>query len=121
MFQQTISSDGALCSKELATLWEHTELMVQSIKDPDALAEAACSVGLVNQDALILLRCWSGDAQSKTRSLLQIIEGKVKDQCHHFHQFLTVLRSLRLTKLMSRLQNAYGQFFYLVYELKAGG
>lgn len=104
-----VSSDGALCSKELATLWEHNELMVQSIKDPDALAEAACSVGLLNQDALMLLRGWSGDAQAKSRSLLQIIEGKVKDQFHLFHQFLTVLRSLRLYELVSRLQHSYGR------------
>ena len=95
---------------------------MESIKDPDALAEAACSVGLVNQDILIVLRGggWSGDAKAKTRSLLQIIEGKVKDQCHHFHQFLTVLRSLHLTELVSRLQLSYGQL-YLVYEFNLGG
>ena len=101
-------------------MWEHTELIVESIKDPDALAEAACSAGLVNQDAVTLLQGWSGDAKAKTRSLLQIIEGKVKDQRHHFLEFLTVLRSLRLTELVSRLQNSYGQL-YLVYEFNLGG
>ena len=103
-------------------MWEHTELIVESIKDPDPLAEAACCVGLVNQDALVLLRgCGlSGDAKAKTRSLLQIIEGKVKDQRHHFLEFLTVLRSLRLTGLVSRLQLSYGEL-YLVYEFNQGG
>lgn len=82
---------------------------MESIKDPDALAEAACCVGLVNRDAVTLLHGWSGDAKAKTRSLLQIIEGKVKDQRHHFLEFLTVLRSLRLTGLVSRLQLSYGE------------
>ena len=102
-------------------MWEHTELIAESIKDPDALAEAACSAGLVNQDILIVLRGggWSGDAKAKIRSLLQIIEGKVKDQCHHFHQLLTVLRSLRLTELVSRLQISYGQL-YLVFNRREG-
>ena len=102
-------------------MWEHTELIVESIKDPDALAEAACSAGLVNQDILIVLRgCGlSGDAKAKTRSLLQIIEGKVKDQCHHFLEFLTVLRSLHLSELVSQLQNSYGQL-YLVYGFNQG-
>ena len=102
-------------------MWEHTELIAESIKDPDALAEAACSAGLVNQDILIVLRgCGlSGDAKAKTRSLLQIIEGKVKDQRHHFLEFLTVLRSLRLSELVSQLQNSYGQL-YLVYGFNQG-
>ena len=81
-----------------------------SIKDPDALAAAACTADLMNsQDALSLLRGWSGDTQAKTHSLLQIIEGKVKNDCNHFHKFLSVLGSLHLTEVVSRLQNSYGE------------
>ena len=87
--------------------------MVQSIKDPDALAEAACRANLIGpdvKDVIVQYGCFS-DAQAKTRSLLQIIEGKVKGHSNYFHQFLAVLRNLpRLTQLASRLQASYGGF-----------
>ena len=89
-------------------MWEHIELIVTSIKDPDALAEAACSVSLISPDALVTYR-FITDVQAKTRSLLQIIEGKVKDERYFFHQFLAVLRNLRLIELASHLQDSYGR------------
>ena len=50
------------------------------------------------------------DAQAKIRSLLQIIEGKVKGHSTYFHQFLAVLRNHPgLTWLASRLQASYGR------------
>ena len=89
--------------------------MVQSIKDPDALAEAACRVDLIDagiKDMIVAFR----DVEAKTRSLLQIIEGKVKGHSIHFHLFLTALRSLpRLTRLASRLQASYGEFIMIQY------
>ena len=89
--------------------------MVQSIKDPDALAEAACKVNLIDtgiKDMIVAFR----DVETKTRSLLQIIEGKVKGHSIHFHLFLTALRSLPgLTRLISRLQASYGKFIMMQY------
>ena len=82
--------------------------MVESIKDPDALAEAACKADLISKDVIVVYGCFH-DAQAKTRSLLQIIEGKVKNDCNLFHKFLTMLGSLRLTELVSRLQDSYGR------------
>ena len=87
--------------------------MVQSIKDPDALAEAACKANLIStdmKDMIVVYGCFS-NAQAKTRSLLQIIEGKVKGHSNSFHQFLALLRNLPgWTKLVSRLQASYGKF-----------
>lgn len=84
--------------------------MVESIKDPDALAEAACRVNLVSADMKDMIVSF-GDAQAKTRPLLQLIEGKVKGHSPCFHQFLAVLRSLPgLSQLASHLQASYGGF-----------
>ena len=89
--------------------------MVQSIKDSDTLAEAACRVDLIDagiKDMIVAFR----DVEAKTRSLLQIIEGKVKGHHFHFHLFLTALRSLfGLTRLISRLQASYGEFIIMQY------
>ena len=84
--------------------------MVESIKDPDALAEAACRASLVSADMKDMIIGFS-DAQAKTRSLLQMIEGKVKNDCNLLHKFLTVLGSLRLAKLVSRLQDSYSKLY----------
>ena len=86
--------------------------MATSIEDPDALVAAAGKADLVSsQDAFSLL-CgggWIGDAQAKTRSLLQIIEGKVKGEPVIFHQFIAVLRMLPgLSQLASQVQANYG-------------
>ena len=84
--------------------------MVESIKDPDALTEAACRASLVSADMKDMIIGFS-DAQAKTRSLLQMVEGKVKSHSIHFHQFLAVLRKLSgLNQLASRLQASYGGF-----------
>ena len=87
--------------------------MVESIKDPDALAEAACGVGLVSADMKDIIIGFS-DAQAKTRSLLQMIEGKVKNDSIHFHQFVAMLMNLPgLNQLASRLQASYGGFIVI--------
>ena len=84
--------------------------MVESIKDPDALAEAACRASLVSADMKDMIIGFS-DAQAKTRPLLQMIEGKVKSHSSHFHKFLAVLRNLPgLNQLASRLQAIYDGF-----------
>jgi hypothetical protein len=94
--------------------------MVESIKDPDAVAEAACRADLVSTDMKDMIVGFS-DPQAKTRSLLQMIEGKVKNDCNLFHKFLAALRSLRLTELVSRLQNSYSKLYYenLCQEIEA--
>ena len=85
--------------------------MVQSIRNPDVLAEAACSANLLIpelKDVIISHGCFA-DTQAKTRSLLQIIEGKVKGEPIIFHQFLAVLRKLPgLSQLASQVQANYG-------------
>ena len=87
--------------------------MVESIKDPDALAEAACRASLVSAGIKNMIIGFS-DAQAKTRSLLQVIEGKVKSHSIHFHQFVAVLRNLPgLNQLASRLQASYGGFIVI--------
>ena len=89
--------------------------MVTSIKDPDALAEAAYRANLVSPNDVIMRFGCFNDVQGKTRLLLQIIEGKVKDHLLSFHQFLAVLRSLPgLTQLVSRLQASYGNVFIIM-------
>jgi hypothetical protein len=87
--------------------------MVESIKDPDALAEAACRANLISADMKDMIVVFH-DSQAKTRSLLQIIEGKVKNDCNLFHKFLTVLRILHLTELVSRLQDSYSKLYNFV-------
>ena len=88
--------------------------MVTSIKDPDALAAAACKADLVSSQDTFSLLCgcgWSGNAQAKTRSLLQVIEGKVKGEPIIFHQFLAILRNLPgLFLLASQVQANYGMY-----------
>ena len=95
--------------------------MIQSIEDPNALAEAACRANLIGtdvKDVIVKYGCFS-DVQAKTRSLLQIIEGKVKGHSTFFHQFLSVLRNLpRLTKLASCLQASYGGFIVICIVCK---
>ena len=84
-----------------------------SIKNPDALAEAACSAKLLIpelKDVIVSHGCFA-DTQAKTRSLLQIIEGKVKGEPIIFHQFLAILRRLPgLSQLASQLQENYGTY-----------
>ena len=85
--------------------------MVESIKDPDALAEAACRAKLISTDMknMIVVYGYFHDAQAKTRSLLNIITGKVKSHSTYFHLFLAVLRNFPgLNQLASRLQASYG-------------
>ena len=98
------------CSNELTTLWKHFELMVIFIKDPDALAEAACRVNLISPDVIVQHDRIS-DAQIKTRSLLQCIQGKVTGQPRMFRLFIEVLRMLPgLSRLASYIQASYGEF-----------
>ena len=93
--------------------------MVESIKDPDALAEAACSAELLTpgvKDVIVLHGCFA-DTQAKTRSLLQIIEGKVKGQPNVFHQFLAILRTLpALSQLALHVQASYGKCVLLLHS-----
>ena len=100
-------------SPELDTWWEHYDLMVSSIKDPDALAEGVCRVNIISLDTKddIIKDDYFGNVKAKTRSLLQSIEGKVKGQPNCFHRFLTALRSSPdLSQLASVLQGSYGEF-----------
>ena len=91
--------------------------MVSSIKDPDALAEEVCRVNIISPDMkdVIVKYCCFGNVKDKTRSLLQIIEGKVKGQPNCFHHFLATLRSSPdLSQLASVLQGSHGEFFLLL-------
>ena len=86
--------------------------MIESIKDPDALAEAACSAKLFSPELkdAIILHGYFADTQAETHLLLQIIEGMVKCQPIVFHQFLTILRTLPgLSQLASHIQASYGK------------
>ena len=83
--------------------------MVSSIKDPDALAKEVCRVNIISSDVRDVLSFF-GDAEAKTRSLLQIIEGKVKGQPNCFHHFLAALRSIPdLSQLASVLLHSHGE------------
>ena len=106
---QANSSD--VSTPELATWKEHYELMVSSIKDPDALAEEVCRVNIISSDVGdVITVSFFGDAEAKTRSLLQIIEGKVKGQPNCFHHFLAALRSIPdLSQLASVLLYSHGE------------
>ena len=100
-------------SSELVTLWEHFDLMFDSIKDPDVPAEAACRANLISTDSkdILLQHGYFNDTQAKTHSLLQIVEHKVSGDFNSFHQFLVVLHSVpELTQLASYLQASYGEF-----------
>ena len=84
--------------------------MINSVTDPDALAEEACRVGLVDPDIKDMLVLSSAGAKTKARSLLQSIEGKIKGQPNLFHRLLAVLRNLpELTDLANILQMTYGK------------
>ena len=84
-----------------------------SITDPDALAEEVCRANIIGTDAkdLIMKYVRFGSVQDKTRSLLQIIEGKVKGQQCVFHEFRVVLTVVPgLSELASRLSSSYSRF-----------
>ena len=57
-----------------------------------------------------MLKSFPVDAKTKTRSLLQSIEGKIKDQPVCFHVFLAVLKKLPglAANLGATLQKIYG-------------
>ena len=93
--------------------------MVSSIKDPNALAEEACKLELLSPEVkdVIINSCF-GTVELKCRSLLQSVEGKVKGQDLHFHQFLAALRRLPdLSQLATGLQTSYGRFSGYVVDL----
>lgn len=86
--------------------------MVISITDPDALAEELCIAKIIAMDAKDLIKHgWFRNVQDKTRSLLHIIEGKVKGEPRVFHKFLAVLTVIPgLSELASRLFSSYSKF-----------
>ena len=56
-----------------------------------------------------MLQSFPADAKTKARSLLQSIEGKIKDQPICFNLFLAVLKKLPgLANLGATLQKTYG-------------
>ena len=119
-FHQTSPGGAAgVSSPELAAWWENFDLMVSSIKDPDALAEEACKLELVGREARdVFINSCFGTVENKCRSLLQSIEGKVKGQRLYFHQFLTALRCLPdLSQLAAVLQSSYGRLTGYVVDL----
>jgi hypothetical protein len=82
---------------------------VDAITDPDALTEETCEVGLIHRESKQILQSLPVDSKTKARSLLQLIEGKIKDQPVCFHLFLAVLKKLPgLTNLGATLQKTYG-------------
>ena len=93
--------------------------MINSVTDPDALAEEACRVGLLHSDVKDMMLSLPVDAKTKARSLLQSIEGKVKGQPNLFHRLLAVLRNLpELTDLANLLQKTYGKEILLLFQFR---
>ena len=91
---------------------DHFEQLVDAITDPDALAEEACTVGLLHPESKGMLQSFPADAKTKAHSLLLSIEGKIKDQPHLFHHFLALLRKLPgLADLRSLIQDTYGKIY----------
>lgn len=90
--------------------------MVTSITDPDALADElyrADIIGCEAKDVIVEYLSFS-NVQEKTRSLLQIIEGKVKGQPCVFHKFRAVLTVIpELSELASRLISSYSKFMMM--------
>ena len=108
---QANSSD--VSTPELATWWEHYELMVSSIKDPDALAEEVCRVNIISPVMKDVVSFFA-DIKGQTYTLLQFIEEMIRHQPMYFHLFLSALRSSPdLSQLASVLQGSYGEFFFL--------
>ena len=93
----------------METLWEYFDELVDAITDPDALAEETCIVGLIHPESKGILKSLPVDAKTKTRSLLQSIEGRIKNQPVYFNIFLAVLKKLPgLANLGATLQRTYG-------------
>ena len=85
-------------------------MVVDSVTDPDALAEEACRVDLIHPETKDMMMSFPVDAKTKARSLLQSIEGKIKGQPHLFHHLLIVLKKLpELNHLGVTLQHTYGE------------
>ena len=60
-----------------------------------------------------MLHLFPADAKTKARSLLQSIEGKIKDQPVCSHAFLAVLKKLPgLANLGATLQKIYGSYYF---------
>ena len=86
---------------------------MDAITDPDALAEETCIVGLIHPESKGILKSLPIDAKTKTRSLLQSIEGKIKDQPVCFNFFLAVLKKQPgLANLGATLQKIYGSYYF---------
>ena len=91
--------------------------MVDAITDPDALAEEACKVDLIHPESKRILQSLPIDTKTKSRSLLQSIEGKIKNEAVLFHHFLALLKKLpRLTNLGIILQRTYSIVIFFVTE-----
>ena len=88
-----------------------------AITDPDALAEEACKVGLIHPESKRILQSFPADAKTaEARSLLQSVEGKIKDQPVYFQYFLALLKKLPgLTSLGIIIQKTYGKLQYPFY------
>ena len=86
--------------------------MVSSVgRDPGAFAVEACRVDLIHPDVKDMMRSIP-DIKGRARSLLQIIEGKIKGQPLLFHRLLAVLRKLPhsdMNRMASVLQTSYGE------------
>ena len=86
--------------------------MVDTISDPDCLADESSKIGLVHPETKDMLMSMPVDSRTKSRSLLQSIEGKIKSQPHLFHHFLALLKKLPgLTDLGVLLRKTYGKNF----------
>ena len=91
---------------------------MDAITDPDALAEAACEVGLIHPESKEILKSLPVDAKTKTHSLLQSIEGKIKAQPIYCQVFLAVLKKLSgLANLGAILQRTYGIIFNIAIAM----
>ena len=106
----------------MAILWEHHDRIIDAITDPDGLAEEACKLDLIHPDAKRMLQSFPADPKTKARSLLQSIEGKIKEQPVYFHHFLALLKKLPgLANLGVILQKTYGIVFLVIdTHLKLG-
>ena len=112
---QANSSD--VSTPELATWKEHYELMVSSIKDPDALAEEVCRVNIISSNLKDIVDLFA-DIKTRTDTLLKFIEEKITHQPMCFQEFLATLRSSPdLSQLASVLQGSYGEFILDIMDV----
>ena len=97
-------------SPELQTLWQHYDILRQSIENQPEIILDAVNAGLM--PPAIRERVCS--ASERAHTVLSIVEGRIATDCTAFQQLIDILtRYPQLTDVVSLLQTAYSKSYFV--------